>query len=178
MRELCCFALALVLLGCGSNDDDGGGGGAPGGSCDSAGTSPAAFECKIVELVNQHRAAGATCGGNAMPPVGKLTMHSTLRATARAHAADMAQKGYFAHDNLEGKSPFDRMSEAGYQWSTAGENIAAGSPTPEGAMDQWMKSPGHCANIMKAEFEDIGVGYAAQDGSKFTHYWVQNFGAQ
>lgn len=177
MRAALLLGLALCLSGCGS-DDDGGGGGDPSGSCDSAGTSPAAYECKIVELVNQARAAGATCGGNAMPPVGALTMHATLRGTARAHAADMAQKGYFAHENLEGKSPFDRMSEAGYVWKTAGENIAAGRPTPEGAMDQWMTSPGHCSNIMKNDFLDIGVGYVAQDGSKYTHYWVQNFGSQ
>lgn len=178
MRSLSCCLLAVGLLGCGSSDDDSGGGGGPGASCDPAGTSPAAYECKIVELVNQHRAAGATCGGNAMPPVGALSMHATLRTTARAHAADMAAKGYFAHDNLEGKSPFDRMSDAGYDWTTAGENIAGGSPTPEGSMDQWMTSPGHCTNIMKAEFKDIGVGYVMQDGSPLTHYWVQNFGSQ
>jgi len=177
MRQLlvCCFALALFA--CGSSDDDSGGG-PGGGGCDSAGQSPAAFECKILELVNQERAAGATCGGKAMPPVGSLSMHPVLRQTARAHATDMAQNGFFSHDNLQGKSPFDRMTEAGYDYASAGENIAAGSPSPEAAMEQWMQSPGHCGNVMKASFTDLGVGYAYADASQYGHYWVQNFGSQ
>jgi len=177
MRSKVVGLLCLALFGCGSSDDDAGGGGGPGGSCDSSATGPEAFECKVLEIVNQHRAAGATCGGNPQPAAPPLTMHAVLRGTARAHAGDMASKAYFAHDNLEGKSPFDRMQAAGYQYSTAGENIAAGSPTPEGAMDQWMNSPGHCQNIMKAEYKDLGVGYVEKAGSPYTHYWVQNFGA-
>lgn len=170
-------ALALSLAGCGSEDDDGGGGTGVTASCDSPSAGQEQLECKVLELVNQNRAAGATCGGNALPAVGALSMHPTLRQTARAHALDMATKGYFAHENLEGKSPFDRMSAAGYDWTTAGENIAGGGATPEGTMQQWMTSPGHCANIMKAEFQHLGVGYVQKDGSPLTHYWVQNFGS-
>ena len=178
MRALFPALLCLTLIGCGSSDDDSGGGGGPGGSCDGSASGGAAFECKVLEIVNQHRAQGATCGGSAQAQVGPLKMHPILRSTARAHADDMATQGYFAHQSLDGRSPFDRMSDAGYDFKTAGENIAAGSATPEGAMDQWMNSPGHCTNIMKAGFEDLGVGYVEKPGTKYTHYWVQNFGAQ
>jgi uncharacterized protein YkwD len=180
MRALFVSLACTFALGCGSSDDDGGGGGVggAGAGCPSAGSSPAEMECKVLELVNQERAKGAVCGGESMPPVGPLSMHPALRKSARAHAADMAAKGYFAHDNLEGLSPFDRMTAAGYDWKTAGENIAGGGSTPEKTMVQWMNSPGHCKNVMKGAFQELGVGYAYEESSKLKHYWVQNFGSQ
>ena len=70
MRALFPALLCLTLIGCGSSDDDSGGGGGPGGSCDGSASGGAAFECKVLEIVNQHRAQGATCGGSAQAPVG------------------------------------------------------------------------------------------------------------
>ncbi len=111
-----------------------------------------------------------------MPPVAALAMHSILRQAARAHAADMAHNNYFAHESLDGRSPFDRMQQAGYQFTKAGENIAAGSSTAQATMGQWMNSPGHCENIMDDGYQDIGVGYAFDEAHDFEHVWVQNFG--
>jgi uncharacterized protein YkwD len=135
------------------------------------------FEDEVLELVNERRAAGATCGGTWFPPVSALTMNENLRAAARGHSQDMATNNYFSHTSLDGRTFDQRMRDAGYDgpfpW---GENIAAGRSTPESVMGSWMGSSGHCANIMKAGFRVIGVGYAFREGSQYRHYWTQDFG--
>jgi uncharacterized protein YkwD len=69
------------------------------------------------------------------------------------------------------------MSDAGYAGSYPwGENIAAGQSTPQAVVNAWMSSAGHCANIMKASYTAIGVGYAFGASSTYGHYWTQNFG--
>lgn len=167
--------LAVFMVACGSSDDSAAGGGAS-ASCDGASGGPG-LECEVLALVNQMRAAGATCGGKSMPPAPALEMHATLRQVARSHAEDMAKNDYFSHTSLDGRSPFERMKDAGYQYSSAAENIAAGSATADAVMAQWTSSGLHCENIMTGGFQHIGVGYAPSTG-KYAHVWVQTFGAQ
>jgi uncharacterized protein YkwD len=130
-------------------------------------------ERRVLDLVNQERARGARCGSDAMPATGPLTFHTSLVCAARSHSADMARRDYFDHESPEGQSPFERMNEAGYQFSAAGENIALGGPEPESVMQQWMNSDGHCRNILGGDFEDFGVGLASAGGRT---YWTQTFG--
>jgi uncharacterized protein YkwD len=129
----------------------------------------------VIALVNQRRAAGASCGGVAYPPAAPITRHPLLTTSARAHAKDMGDSGYFSHQSLDGRSPFDRMKQAGYSGSTMGENIAAGQTTPASVVQGWMQSSGHCKNIMNASYQDLGVGYYLGT-TGYKHYWVQNFG--
>lgn len=133
----------------------------------------AALEKEILTLVNQHRAQGAQCGDEAIGPREPLEMHPALQCAARVHTADMVEHDYFSHTGRNGSSPGDRMKAAGYEGGGWGENIASGSSTAEGAMDQWMNSPGHCRNIM-GNYRYIGVGYAG-DGERH-HLWTQTFG--
>lgn len=137
-----------------------------------AGFTSTALEDEILTIVNQHRAAGATCGGMAMPSVPALTMAPTLRCAARVHSKDMVDRSYFDHTNPEGEQPWDRMELAGYTWRAAGENIAAGNSTAAATMDQWMNSSGHCRNIMSGDFSDLGVGHVEAGAM-----WTQVFGA-
>ena len=131
----------------------------------------------MLVLVNQARAAGHNCDsqGN-FGPTGPLTMHPALRCAARKHDLDMDAQGYFDHTSPQGVTPWDRMQSAGYSFSTAGENIATGYPSPQDVVDGWLESDGHCANIMNPDFEEIGVGY--YPGGDYGHLWTQNFGAQ
>jgi len=87
----------------------------------------------------------------------------------------LVDRNFFEHTNPSGESPFQRMGEAGYQYSTAAENIAAGNSTPATTMQQWMDSDGHCSNIMNGSFTELGVGY--HPGGQYGHMWTQNFGA-
>jgi len=138
----------------------------------------AALEQQILEETNKRRALGADCRtGGKFGPAGPLVMQPQLQAAARKHSKDMATNGFFAHTNLAGLSPFDRMKAEGYKGTTMGENIAAGNATAAQTMTQWMNSDGHCANIMNPKYKQLGVGYWYSASSKYRHYWTQNFGA-
>ncbi len=168
----------MVAGGCGGDDGDDGGGddSVPAlAYCDPArgwSAGAAALEAEILTLVNQHRAAGATCGGQAMPSVPPLSADPALRCAARVHTQDMADRDYFAHVSPEGEEPWDRMERAGYTWRQAGENIAGGNSTAAATMGQWMNSAGHCRNIMSASYVHLGVGHVERD-----RLWTQVFGA-
>jgi len=82
----------------------------------------------------------------------------------------MAARDFFEHDNLDGKSPFDRMKDAGYSYWMAAESIAAGYSSPAAAGDGWMNSPGHRANILSCNLTEIGVGYAR--GGSYGEVWA------
>jgi len=57
------------------------------------------------------------------------------------------------------------------------ENIAAGQQTAAEVVAGWLKSPGHCENILTPDLREIGVGVSVSQSSKMGIYWVQNFGA-
>ena len=144
---------------------------------------------QVVELVNAERLAN---GG--LPP---LKRHAALDQAAFGHSFNMAERDFFAHcDPDTGDLPWHRMSDAGYAWNAAAENIAAGYQSPADVMAGWMGSSGHRANLLSATYREIGVGYYLQagdaagvrrdgngdcvvDGSYpygFYRYWTQNFG--
>jgi len=136
-----------------------------------------ALEDAVIARVNQIRAVGAVCGSKAMPPVPPVALREEFRVAARAHSKDMATRNYFDHNNPEGKGPADRIRAAGWlNPGYSGENIAAGNPTAEGTVNQWLKSQGHCENMLDKDFKMLGVGYFQNPGAKYTHYWTQNFG--
>lgn len=136
----------------------------------------ASGEAELLVLVNQQRAIGANCGGQNFGPVPPLTMHPALRRSARLHSQDMADQDYFEHDGLDGRSPFQRMSDAGYDAFPMAENIAAGNAGAQGTFDQWLNSPGHCRNMMSGDANEIGIGHGFNRNSTYGHYWTQNFG--
>jgi uncharacterized protein YkwD len=100
-----------------------------------------------------------------------LTLNATLTKVAQAHSEDMAAHSNMSHTGSDGSSPGDRITRAGYNWSTYGENVAYGYATPEEVMAGWMSSPGHKANILNCSFKEIGVGLAQPNS-----YWTQDFG--
>ncbi len=135
------------------------------------------FEEEVLILVNEARAAGASCGAQSFSSAAPLSMSGSLRCAARVHSKDMGERGFFDHTNLDGEDPFTRMERAGYRYSTAGENIAAGQTSPEQVMLGWMESPGHCSNIMNPSFTELGVGTFEAPGAQFPFLWTQTFGS-
>jgi len=135
------------------------------------------FETEVIRLTNVERAMGGCCGDEGcFSPSSSLQMDDRLTSSARAHAFDMVEQMYFDHASLDGRSPFDRMREAGFRGCAMGENIAAGQATPETVVEGWRDSPGHCANMLAPVFERIGVGYRPAPELDTRHFWVQNFG--
>lgn len=138
------------------------------------------FEQRVLELTNAHRAAGAVCGVREMLPVEPLTMNTLLRCSARLHSRDMAVTMYFSHTSEDGREFGERIAATGFDGGAIGENIAWGLTTPEQVVRGWMESSGHCENIMRENFTEIGVGlYVGEAGTRRIRamYWTQNFGA-
>lgn len=105
-------------------------------------------ETAILNLVNKERKSrGLTV----------LRVHVRIRKVARAHSADMYRRGYFAHRNLDGKDPFDRMADGRVIFTFAGENLAL-APTIELVHQGLMNSPKHKVNILSPNFTELGVG--------------------
>lgn len=90
----------------------------------------------------------------------------------------MAARGYFDHTSPEGEGPGTRVAEAGYSGRGWGENIAQGYGSAQAVVDGWMNSPGHRANILNCDFNELGVGYAegSSRGNVPGIYWTQVFG--
>jgi uncharacterized protein YkwD len=137
------------------------------------------FEADMLEAVNARRAAGASCGAQGQfPPAAALTWNAALAQAAAGHSDDMVARNFFSHTGSNGSNVGDRATAAGYNWRTVGENIAAGQTSIAQVMDGWMKSDGHCANLMNAQYRDIGVACVAGNANTtYRTYWTQNFGA-
>ena len=134
------------------------------------------YAVAMLELVNNFRAEGGVCGNQSFPPSSPLSLNMLLNKAARDHAADMAANNYFAHASQDGRSPADRIAATGYRAQAIGENIAAGRASAAQTFEQWRTSPGHCANMLRGHFTELGVGYVSAPFASFPHYWVQVFG--
>ena len=112
--------------------------------------------------------------------VRELKMSPDLQQAAQAHAQDMLARGYFAHKSPSGTSVRERSREAGYAWTTIGENIAEGQMSVKEVVTTWMNSPGHRRNILDTNFRDLGIGLVIGKGrnGEYRVIWVQNFGAK
>ena len=113
-----------------------------------------AFE--VLGLVNQERAKQG---------LSALTMDADLLAVAMQRAAETSI--VFDHTRPTGQKCFTASSKM------TRENIAVGSTTAQGVMDQWMNSSGHKANILSSDSTSIGIGCVTVSGRTF---WVQCFG--
>lgn len=141
---------------------------APPAAADATGVSQ-----RVLELVNAARGQARECGAQRFSAVGPLRLNATLHRAALAHSGDMAAKGFFSHD---GSSVMVRATRVGYAGRAVGENIASGQTTPEAAVEGWIKSPPHCANLMNGVFTDMGVAYVVNPASSMGIYWTQVFG--
>lgn len=120
------------------------------------GTAGYAESSRVISLVNKERAQAGRS---------PVSMDKDLQEAAMQRAAETAI--YFDHTRPDASSCFTASSKA------YGENIAAGQTTAKQAMNGWMNSSGHRANILKESYTSIGVGYFSQGD---IHCWVQLFG--
>jgi uncharacterized protein YkwD len=128
---------------------------------------------RALQLVNEARARGARCGGQAFAPAPPLTLSGALGGVALGHATDMAVHDYFEHRDLSGHSPADRVRAVGYHEKLVGENIAYGAQSVEEAVQGWLDSPGHCQNIMDPRFAEMGIALATGRAARRGPFWVQ-----
>jgi len=121
-------------------------------------------ETEILGLVNQQRVRGG---------LRPLKFSARLAVIARGHSYDMAMRHYLAHNSPDGVAPAERVSGAGIGYRVVGENIymddnADSADLAQRAMDGWLKSPEHLANIVSGKFTETGVGVAeSADGRTY-----------
>lgn len=125
----------------------------------------------LVNLVNSHRVAGATCGNTAKEAAGQLIWDDVLAKAALDHSNDMQLNDYFSHTGLDGSTFSERTISAGFDGSPLGENIANGYSSEEAVVQAWMESAGHCLNIMNGNATHIGVAK-----SNNGNYWTMILG--
>lgn len=101
----------------------------------------------------------------------ELRVHPALSRAAQDYATLMAVRGHFSHTGPDGSQPSDRAQRTGYPSRYCGENIAMGQRTAQEVVEGWMRSTGHRENILRPQYQEIGVG---QTGC----YWVQLFGSR
>jgi len=143
----------------------------------SVGMSGQAAGQRVLDLVNQARATPRRCGNKAFNTARPLRWNDVLAEASRLHAEEMARHNYFSHSGRDGSDPAQRVVRAGYRYRTTGENIAAGPVKPEDVVAGWIKSPGHCANLMNPAFTEMGVAFGVNPRSEMGVYWTQAFGA-
>ncbi|MBM4067412.1 MAG: TIGR03000 domain-containing protein [Planctomycetes bacterium] len=122
------------------------------------------LEQALVDLTNLER-------GNA--GLSPLQPEQRLAKAARDHSVNMARQQKMNHV-LDDKGPVERARDAGHGGFGIGENIAYGQRSPTEAIEVWMKSPGHRANILGRQYTHIGIGIAFDENG--IPYYTQVFG--
>jgi hypothetical protein len=161
---------------------------------------PAPEEQLLLEYINRARAnpaaEGTRLGINmweslcdpddvgVRPP---LAMNKILLEVAHNHSWDMYTSNYFAHNDLSGQDPSQRMTSAGYSGRTWGENIAVGSNgySATNLEDDLMVDSStscrlHRVNLFGSNFREVGVGYyagATANPSRWRNFLTQDFGS-
>lgn len=124
-------------------------------------------EAQIIEMTNAYRGRQS---------LGRLVANPSLAKAARAYAAFLAKSGLFSH-TADGRQAGERIASAGYAWCQVGENLAmhldsrgfGSRALAEKAVEGWINSPPHRANLVAPHMTEIGVGVvrAADKNPKF-----------
>lgn len=132
---------------------------------------------QLLQQINAARAQARQCGDQSFAAAAPLSWNAKLASTAESHSRAMANSNFFDHRDRDGRTPGDRAELAGYSGQRIGENIAAGLDGARKVVDGWLASPGHCANLMGAQFSELGAAYAVDPKSDAGIYWTALFGA-
>jgi uncharacterized protein YkwD len=95
-----------------------------------------------------------------------LKENTLLDLAAQQKAQDMSLNNYFAHFSPAGVSPWYWISKSGYNYHYAGENLAMNFIDSDEVVKAWLNSPGHRANLLNANYQDIGIAVLPADASK------------
>ncbi len=126
-----------------------------------------------LDEINAARALSRNCGNDYYSRASELTWNSRIYEAALDHAKDMAEYNYLAHTGSDGSNPGQRLDYAGYDWRSYGENVGAGYNSVESVVENWLDSPGHCANLMNEDAWEFALACAdAPDSADYDMYWT------
>ena len=193
MKYKICFTtfISIFVVGCG------GGSSSTTGGISSGNPYPApsitdALKQEYLTAINDARAIEQNCHTEGIKvAVPALTWNNKLYNAAYEHSNDLAESDTASHEgsgtasdwtgmDLGGKAStyIERIANNEYAWSSAGENITMGTSrdTAQKAVDSWLASDKHCANLMSTNYTEVGMAHVSKVGTVYTHYWTQNFG--
>ena len=126
-----------------------------------------ATEFRIFELINVERKR------RGLRP---LAYNERLGQMAKIQSQNMAHFQKMAHVIPEARLPTmtDRARHVGYPFGRLAENIALGFSDAQAAVEGWMNSKGHRANILNSEVSETGIGIARSSAGGL--YYTQVFG--
>lgn len=142
------------------------GSGNTGGSSSGSGTTAKGLtsdELEVFNLINAQRTKNG---------LSALKIDSEVQNVARIKAKDMVDNNYFAHNSPVYGTPFQMLNSFKVSYRTAGENIA-GNSSNQAAVNAWMNSSGHRANILNSNFNYTGIGVV--NSPKYGKIYVQMF---
>jgi uncharacterized protein YkwD len=134
---------------------------------DGATRSPSrAISSRLVDLTNIERTRAG---------LDELRPNAALDRAARIQADQLAAAGRLDHTVRGADYPRleDRLAAAGYAWRTIGENLAFGQGNVATAIETWMRSDSHRANILNGEFTEVGAAQSVDRNGR--PYYVQVF---
>ena len=120
-------------------------------------------ELEVFNLINEKRVANG---------LKALAIDKEVVVVARDKAKDMVNNNYFSHTSPTYGSPFDMLKKYGISYKSAGENLAGNSSNSK-AVEAWMNSEGHRANILNSSYNYTGIGVVSS--SKYGKIYVQMF---
>lgn len=127
---------------------------------------------QIIQLTNEYRTQQG---------LAPLKVNKQLSDAAQYRADDMAKTGLFSHDvattSPNMKQAWGFMTNKGYNYQKAGENLATFYNDSKGTVDGWKNSLSHNKNLVNPDYTEIGVAVvpATRNGQQ-TSYVVQFFG--
>ena len=128
-------------------------------------------EQRIVQLINQARIAQG---------LGPLALTPELNAAAKAHAEDMAAKGYMEHTAPNGTTPQTRAIKAGYAapansaWLVL--EVISARQTAEAAANWLLSDRLHRGVLLRGYWREMGAAYV--EGGPYGQFWVVEFGCR
>ncbi|MGE3268506.1 MAG: CAP domain-containing protein [Chloroflexota bacterium] len=128
-------------------------------------------EQRIVQLINQARVAQG---------LGPLALTPELNAAAKAHAQDMAAKGYMEHEGIDGSTPQSRAIKAGYgapansAWLVL--EVISARQTAEAAANWLLSDRLHRGVLLRGYWREMGAAYV--EGGPYGQFWVVEFGCR
>lgn len=125
---------------------------------------------EIINLTNKMRQE------NGLAPV---QLDSKLTAAAAQKASDMMARDYWAHVSPVGTQPWYFITEAGYSYRYAGENLARDFSDSNSIVKAWIASPTHRENLLNPRYQDMGLAIVdGKLGGRETTLVVQMFGTK
>ena len=148
-----------------------------------------------LRAINSMRTKPQRCGTRGLyKATTPLKWSDKLYRASLEHARDMATHNLTHHAGSGKKTDLtgtkngwlkhsskasERGKFHGYTYSKAfafAENVGAGQKNLAEIVKAWMKSPGHCANIMNPSFREMALAKSVNSGSTYKTYWTLDLG--